>query len=218
MELEHQSSDTHTSQRLLAKNLVSLLKKNHVTASQLAHALELPLITIRRLLSGETEDPRISTLKSITDYFNVSIDFIVHDNPHAATMLEQRIKSYRVPKRSWSDLTHLDTLIFTNEQAWESIFISQDVSASAFALESKPSMYLRFPRGTIFVIDPEITPKDGDIVLVHFKENNDYTLKELMIDPPEMRLNPLVADFNPTAFQAEHHTILGVVVVTLLYS
>lgn len=211
---------THTSTHCLANNLLFLLEKNSVTPNQLAQALNLPLMTIRRLLSGETEDPRVSTLKSIADYFEVSIDFLIQDHTEAQTMFEQKIKSYRIPKISWESLENLDTLSSTSlkhAEQWEPVFISHPVSANTFALESKPSMYPRFPRGTLFVIDPALPPKDGDVVLVHFKKDHSYTLKELIIDPPEMRLNPLVTDSRVIDVNLEDQVLLGVVVATLFY-
>ena len=64
-------------QKLIARNLSALLQKHHLNANQLANILGIPMMTVRRLISGETEDPRISTLKIIADYFQVSIDFLI---------------------------------------------------------------------------------------------------------------------------------------------
>jgi transcriptional regulator with XRE-family HTH domain len=207
----------HISAHCLANNLALLIEKRNITPNQLAQALHLPLMTIRRLLSSETEDPRVSTLKIIADYFDVSIDFLMHDHAHASTLVEQHMKTYRVPKRSWDDLTKLEHTSLQHVQAWQPILIGYRVSAGTFALESKPSMSPRFPKGTLFILDPELSPKDGDIVLVHFKKNNSHTLKELIIDPPEMRLNPLVADSQAVDFNPTEHSIIAIVVATLFY-
>lgn len=217
MKLDADKTATETPPSFLAQNLSLLIQKRNITPNQLAQALHIPLMTIRRLLSKETEDPRVSTLKAIADYFGVPIDFLVYDNAHLKTMLEQHIKSYRVPKLSWHDLARLNTLSFDETETFESVFISQRISTKAFALTSKPSMYPRFTKGTIFIIDPETAPHDGDIVLVHFKKNDEYSLKSLLIDPPEMRLNSLVVDLSTIDFDEEAHEIIGVVVMTLLY-
>ena len=64
----------------IASNLEHLIKLRKTTDNKVAQDLNIPPITIKRLLSGETNDPRISTLKSISDYFNVSIDTLIEPN------------------------------------------------------------------------------------------------------------------------------------------
>jgi transcriptional regulator with XRE-family HTH domain len=206
---------------LLSNNLSMLLKQHNLNISQISQLLDIPVMTIRRLLSGETEDPRISTLKLIADYFHVSVDFLIGEDSKSFLMAEKKVKSYLIPKISWdslSEINHPDLLKQSTE--WESISLNNDeaISTNAFALESKPSMHPRFPRGTAFIIDPETTAKDGDIVLIKFKDNPDYAMKELIIDPPEWRLVPLVADSHTIQFQQDMHAIAGVVILTLLYN
>jgi transcriptional regulator with XRE-family HTH domain len=206
---------------LLSNNLYILLKQHNLNISQISQLLDIPVMTIRRLLSGETEDPRISTLKLIADYFHVSIDFLIGEDSKLFLLAEKKVKSYLIPKISWDSLTtihHKDLFKLSTE--WESISLNNEeaISTKAFALESKPSMHPRFPRGTAFIIDPEPTAKDGDIVLIKFKENDDYAMKELIIDPPEWRLASLVSNSHTIHFQQDIHAIVGVVILTLLYN
>lgn len=64
----------------VAENLQLLLFKNKITLAKLAKELSLPEMTIRRLLSGETLDPRLSTLEIISQYFNISLDELVYQS------------------------------------------------------------------------------------------------------------------------------------------
>lgn len=64
----------------LSHSLSLLMKEHNISESELARALGLPYNTIHRLVSGHTTDPRLSTLKSIAAYFNVSLDFLVTPN------------------------------------------------------------------------------------------------------------------------------------------
>src|SRR5271156_4022316 len=64
----------------LAKNLRMLLAERQVSENDVAQALNIPVMTVRRLASGETTDPRISTLKLIADYFKISVDSLIKDN------------------------------------------------------------------------------------------------------------------------------------------
>lgn len=56
-------------------------------------------------------------------------------------------------------------------------------------MDSRPSMYPPFQSGTIFILDPALKPSDGDLVLVNLREDNELTLRELHIDPPDWRLH-----------------------------
>lgn len=210
-------------QKLIAENISALLKKNNLNANQLAQILGIPMMTIRRIMSGETEDPRISTLKMIADHFNVSIDLLIGDDQKSVLAPSKKIKSYLVPKISWEDLSEFnnDEDIDLNDwSAWQSLSLNENdsVSKKTFALESRPSMYPRFPKGTIFIIDPNAKPTDGDIVLIRLKENNEFTLRELIIDLPNWRLSPLVIDSDSINFNSEYHEIVGVSLITMLYN
>ena len=211
------------SKKLIADNLSALLKKHNLNANQLAQLLGIPMMTVRRLLSGETEDPRISTLKIIADYFNISIDLLIGDNPRNILTSSRKIKSQLIPKFNWENLNKIqciEDIGFDNWTEWQSISINDNnfIGKKAFALESRPSMYPRFPKGTIFIIDPGTQPADGDIVLIRLKDNNEFTLRELIVDPPDWRLSPLVTDSNTINFSADKHSIVGVSLLTMLYN
>ena len=214
--------ETH-SQKSIADNLSGLLEKNNLNSNQLANLLGIPMMTVRRLLSGETEDPRISTLKIISDYFGVSVDVLVGNDSQNLLMPSKKVASYLVPKISWDSLStskSIKEIDFKTLSEWQSISLNEQdtISKSTFALESKPSMYPRFPNGSIFIIDPEVIPADGDIVLVKIKLNNNVTLRELVIDPPVWQLLALTTNSKPIDFHENEHEIVGVNVLTLLYS
>ena len=210
-------------QKIIAENLSILLKKNNLSASQLAHLIDLPMMTIRRLLSGETEDPRISTLKMIADHFEVPIDLLINTNPNNQLISTKKTKSHLIPKINWETLSSLitsDDFHYNNWNNWQSISLNNDdfIGPKAFALESRPSMYPRFPKGTIFIIDPSTLPADGDIVLIKIKNNSEFTLRELIIDPPDWRLSPLISDSNTIILSTDEHEIIGVNLLMMLYN
>jgi len=68
----------------------------------------------------------------------------------------------------------------------------------------------RFPVGTIFVIEPNIQPIDGDIIVVHFRKNNIFTARELIISGPEWELKNLSNETDSLTFQSTEHAIIGV--------
>lgn len=206
----------------IAENLRALLKKHHLNANQLAQELSIPKMTIGRLLSGETTDPRISTLKLISDYFNVPLDYLIEADEQTIVNALKQNQPHLVPKLDWDTvqkINNLSDLDLTQWETYQSIFLKeQQISKNAFALKSRPSMYPRFPQDTLFIIDPDMTPRDGDIVLVKLKSHHELTLRELIIDPPEWQLHPLVSNAAILHYSKTDHQIIGVNILTMLYN
>lgn len=216
-------NDSHSSQlQKLAENLRALLKKHNLNAHQLAQKLSLPKMTIGRLLSGETTDPRISTLKLISDYFNVSLDYLIKTDAQIIVKALQQNKPHFVPQLDWDTvqkINDLNELDLSTWREWKSISLGeQKVGKNAFALESQPSMYPRFPQGTVFIIDPSAIPMDGDIVLLKLKRNHELTLREWMTDSSEWKLRPIVTGAAILHYSKIEHQIIGVNVLTMLYN
>lgn len=191
------------------------MKDNSVSESDLARALNLPYNTIHRLVSGHTTDPRISTLKLIASYFNVSLDTLLNQNEKCTSAAPQT-----VPIVTWEQLSDVEFLKTINNQNWDnwlpiSLVSIDNLSLNAYALESRPSMQPRFPIGTFFIIDPDCKPMDGDLILVKIKINNAVSLRELIIDPPSMQFLPIIENSDVLNFNEIDHEIIGVVVLSM---
>jgi transcriptional regulator with XRE-family HTH domain len=208
----------------LSSNIIILLKKRNLNSSQLAQILNIPLMTIRRLISGETANPRISTLKLIADYFDISIDSLINDA--TSSLLGSTIQSNKpqfVPIIEWEIAEKINSIKDIDLKKWKdwcpvSLIGKIVLGKESFALESRPSMYPRFPHGSFFVIDPSITPEDGDIVLIRVNNKNTLTLRELVMDPPEWKLNPIIPGSSVLKYSEEDYKITGVVFITMLYN
>ncbi len=207
----------------LATNLTALLKKKHLTASKLAQDLNLPVMTIRRLMFGETTDPRLSTLKMLADYFHISIDALTGEIEYQKSQYQVGSKPNFVPVLSWEivekmhSITEIDLSEWTE---WQPISSTPNnpIGKNSFALVSRPSMSPRFPHGTVFVFDPDATPRDGDLILVKIENAKELTLRELVIDPPEWYLQSVISGSGLLGYSPDVHKILGVNIMTLLYN
>lgn len=204
----------------IAENLSHLMKLRKTTESKIAQDLNVPVMTIRRLLSGETTDPRVFTLKTLADYFNVTIDTLIETGVLAPNESISQSKPLFIPVLDWDSAKNIDTIDLKKWPTWIPVTMGKEenISARSFALESRPSMYPRFQQGTIFIIDPELTPSDGDLVLVNLRENNELTLRELFIDPPEWQLHPVNQGSSILNYAKETHEIMAVVFLTLFYN
>lgn len=205
-----------TKAQLLAKNLRLLLNARDISEGGLAEALSIPVMTVRRLTSGETGDPRISTLKTIADYLNVSIDSLMENNEDNHIALMKKNIPQFVPILDWETATNIKSLKEIELQFWKEWHpvITHSLSKGAFALESRPSMQPRYPAGTLFILDPDETPNDGDTILI--KLDNGLSLRKAIIDLPKWQLQPIVPGSETFFYNENQHIIIGVVVLTIL--
>jgi len=205
----------------LSANLKRLLKEHRISENELAQALNIPVMTVRRIVSGETTDPRISTLKLFADYFEISLDQLIQSSKTIQRFQQNATRS--VPVFDWeliSSHSSVQNIDLSSWNDWHTVITGNDISLgeNTFALESKPSMQPRFPRGTLFIIDPSANPIDGDIILIKIKKDSTLTLRELAIDSPKWQLQPVIAGSETLSYDKSKHNIIGVVMLTLLYT
>lgn len=207
----------------LASNLKMLFEEQKLNINQLSQLLDIPFMTIKRLLTGETTDPRISTIMTVAEYFGVTVDTLMGKNTQSTMTASKETKPLLIPILRWEaieKINSVDDLDLTAWSEWQPISLNEEtvISDKTFALESRPSMSPRYPKETVFIIDPETKATDGDIVLVKFKENNGLTLRQLVIDPPEQKLEAIVPGSNTINYSKREHQIIGVNLLTMLYN
>lgn len=198
------------------------MDEHRVTESEVAQSLNIPVMTIRRLSSGETTDPRISTLKLVADYFKISIDSLVEDNTSKSISQIRRTTPQFVPIFDWETLTLIKSVSDINLKAWKkwhpvALGERTPLSNNVFAIESRPSLQPRFPTGTLLIVDPDESPTDGDIALIKMKADGNLSLRELIIDMPRWQLQPIVLGSETLFYDANQQQIMGIIVLTLMH-
>lgn len=197
---------------LLIVNLRELMKKNGLNEAELSRRTQIPQATVHKILAGKTGDPRASTLKTLSDFFGITIDELLSGNPVATAEKNASVTAQSIPVISWKECTHSNqftaSLTPTN---WEKWVVSEFLSKHAYALSSKPSMAPRFPKDTILFIDPDTTPKDGDHVIVLYPDTDEATIREFSVDGPTQLLLPINPNMEITKL-TKRIKILGVLV------
>ncbi|QRN04433.1 helix-turn-helix domain-containing protein [Legionella sp. MW5194] len=197
----------------LSKNLSKLLDSHQVSEYDLAKNLNIPYNTINRIINGTTTDPRLSTLQQIADFFGVNLDFLVGTN--------EQSKNISIPLMSWDFVSKPNFTLAFDKITWEkwvpvgNLLDNIHSTDLIFALESTKSMHTRFPVGTLFVLQTNLLPIDGDLVLIKFKTDNSISLRELTIDSPNWLLNPIVTGSQLLTFNQMEHEIIAIVILTL---
>ena len=183
-----------TSRDALLANLQKLMKKTALNEADLSRQTGIPQATLHKILSGKTEDPRASTLKILSDFFDVSIDTLMFGNTKTIrpTIKTSAIAAQSIPLLSWKECINAEQLTQNlNAKNWNKWTVSDFFSTEGYALASKPSMEPRFPKGTLLFIDPTASVQDGDFVVVLYPTTEEATLRELSIDGPTRILLPI---------------------------
>jgi SOS-response transcriptional repressor LexA len=190
MNIDYKFKHLQPSSEIFISNLQYLMRQNKISEAELSRLTNIPQPTLHKILSGKTTDPRISTLKTLADYFNITLDLLYQkDLMYMPQICSQSIS---IPIISWKDCINKDLLSENfSLDCTQWILLEAEYSNCLYGLISKPSMEPFFPKGTILIIDTKLSPEDGDLVIVHYKNTTEATLRELSIDGPHTLLLPL---------------------------
>jgi transcriptional regulator with XRE-family HTH domain len=207
---------TELSSDLLANNLRRLSQDIGINEAELARRTKVPQPTLHKILSGETEDPRVSTLKELADFFSTTIDDLLTGTTSIARL--KRLYSpevHQVPIISWEECLDATSVIAELSPGnWSKWVVSTAAGKGSYALYSKPSMEPSFQKDTILVIQPDLKPKDGDLLIVHYPDIQEAALRRLLLDGPVKLLLSVSAKDHCDRL-VEGIFILGVVVQSI---
>ncbi len=202
-------------QKSIKDILTVLLKQHDLNESELSRYAHVSQPTVHRLLSGKTPDPRVSTLKLIARYFDLTLGQLAGTEPLPLNETKPHAKHLiRLPLIPWELAYHWQTL--TTDYApgnWTYWTASQYLhSPQSFALvlpldhASAP-----FTKDTVLVIDPSINPSNDHHVLVHRLSDQSITIKKLFLEGSDPWLMPLNEQIGACRYDHDHR-ICGVIV------
>ncbi len=193
--IQLQKKESTSEQSWLVHNIKRLMAAKGLNEATLAKRTSIPQPTLHKILSGKTADPRVSTLKLISEFFNISLDAVIYTPPHeqfdlAINGVKRQTK--HIPIISWQQCVDAENCLTTlSPNNWEDWQIATVKSEKVVSLVSKSSMEPRFPKGTLLMLDLNAKPVDGDLVVVHYPNTDEATLRQLFLDGPVKRLNTL---------------------------
>lgn len=165
----------------LASTLKNLLEKQKLTESELARKTGVGQPVIHRMASGETDNPKIETLRPIAKYFSISIDQLVGDAPltYDSPVFQIEQELFNVPLISLKDATQWPTIQNSPFHVQTDI----KITAAAYAIRLKDStMYPMFPDGTLLIIEPNQPYRHKDFVVAYLESESQAVFKQLLID------------------------------------
>ena len=186
----------------LGKILKKLLFDNNMKAVDLAREVNLPAPTIHRLITGKSTRPYPSSLKPIADFFSVTIDQLLGEEPISSnnTNLTNQSKDIlskniiHVPILPWNSLSDFKN---SSGNLCENVLFAGKISGNGFAtIMQDSSMEPIFSKGNILIFDPLKQYKDRSYVLVYLQEAGLHVFRQLLIDLNLKYLKPLNSDLS----------------------
>lgn len=203
----------------LMSTLQYLLDHVDLSANGLAKILDIPTPTIYRLTTGEVQDPRISTLTMLANYFSVTIEQLLGRKNLDAHFYAKNGAKYIKPTASIPLLTLHETYMYqkhfkdpTQWFRWKSS--ADDLgNEQIFSISIKNNLYdPLFSHDSVIIVDPTLQPQNGDYVVVNFKGDSISVLKRYMSEGRHKYLSALTVDTSNIKFDANESTMIGVVI------
>ena len=202
---------------ILGDRILYLMEKHKINAAILSRDTGIPNATLNRLLHGVMDDPKLSILKSIANYFSISIDELLNDKSKNALFSKENTNFAELPIISWKNsIKYKDIIPELNKENWAQwILTEKTFSSNSYALVTKRYMEPQFPTGALLIIDPNAEIMNYDLVLVHYEGTSEPIIEEIIFEGS----NILYRNINGEEIKSnlnEKKIILGVVMNTII--
>lgn len=192
-----------------------------INDAELARVTGIPQATIYRLVSGMTDDPKISSIKPLANFFNITIGQLTGDEPLPTQWnnhMGNNKWNYKLPIISWEQACNWKEVIanlnYGNWSEWCSTNFPISPNAYAIVVTNK-TFGLPFPAHTVVLIEPNLVPNDGDYVAIQLDDSNTISLRKWVVDGDQRWLSPLQPHLAATKCE-EHKGFCGVVIQAYL--
>jgi transcriptional regulator with XRE-family HTH domain len=199
----------------LSQVLSHLLKvSGNLSGTELARRVELPSATVNRLITGTVQDPRISTLKAIAKYFNISFDQLLGYTPlpKQFNLAHNRFAySFQMPV---FELHQIHNKLDSDDEAagritWQSNDNYEQEQLFAIKLE-QANFEPIFLKGSTLIAHRGLAPQINDYVLVS-TQGKEATIRRYYTESGETYLYPLRSELPVINAKQESVKILGVI-------
>lgn len=195
------------SDRIVQRMKLMKLRSNHLIAATGASKG-----TVSQWVNGGTE-PSAKFISKLADVLGVSERWLTEggliEESYSNAMPGPDVRR-RVPLLSSVQAGHWKEMVEGNlDEVTEWIETTAKVSPYSFSLRvsgdsmsSPPGTGISLPDGSIVIVDPDIEPVSGKIVVARLNGSNESTIKKLVIDGPNMYLMPLNPAYRPILLDA----------------
>ncbi len=190
--------------------LKKLIPEHRLNTSELARLTGVLQPVLHRMVTGETDNPKIATLLPIAKHFNITVDQLMGEAPLDIASESLKLQNWhQIPLLDWPTVSQ-----WPNVTASHTVETNALISANAYALTVKDStMSPRFPVGTLLIIDADLTPANQDFAVIELEPKEEPTFRQVFFDRNDIYLKPSNPDFKTIHLEkTSSYRFLGVVV------
>ncbi|SSY80319.1 LexA family protein [Alysiella crassa] len=210
------------------KNLAYLMERQGFNATSLVAEIkkENPNSkanqpTLFRIITGETEDPKETSLQPFADYFGVEVaDLRMRDlttASHSNTLPIMGLHG-RIPIIDWKNIQDWISMEHNaiTIQEWRST--TRRHGKNTFALRVAGISMLNyghresFEDNDVILVDPDKTAVNGSLVIVQIDDTKGFTFRKLYIEGDKMYLYALNPNWNPLIMELNDFSMIKGVV------
>ncbi len=181
----------------ISKTLKKLLSEHKLNTMELARRTGIGQPVIYRLMSGETDNPKIVTLCALASYFGITVNQLIGETPLCIGQGKQSKSSKKmseIPIINWDEVADYKTKHSVNSEV---AFANVSFNSRIYALKMDDnSMTPIFSKGTIIIIDGNKIPKDRSYAVIKLKEQKKAVFRQVLIDGNYQYLKPLNPDID----------------------
>lgn len=187
----------------LSYNLNILMTNKKISSSKLGEIIDIPAATIRKLRTGENNNPTLNTLSIIANYFKITISQLVGEQSFNSCFL--------IPLLTWEN-----AILWSKNKSPIKININVEtefeLSDIAYALYMDSDINDVFQQGCVMIIDPKVKYFNSDYIIVHKLGQAKPSVKKFIEDEGSFYIQSLVKGINTIVPLTTEYEVLGVVI------
>lgn len=204
----------------ISEVIKKLLHIANITEAELARRTSMPTATLNKLKTGAIDDPRISTLKTIAEYFNITVDQLIGEQSVPNVFITD--SSIKIPLFNLNELINFNKNHLSKYDNQEYIKINSSIDNyitnnhnKLFATKvSGESMHPQFEDKTIIVCSSEKKAKNRDFVVAYIKKINSIIFRQFFLDSQVIILKSINGDF-PIITLSDDDYIIGTIIMSI---
>ncbi|HLB41614.1 MAG TPA: helix-turn-helix domain-containing protein [Gammaproteobacteria bacterium] len=198
----------HSSQDKLGQNLRYLMQKNMIDTATLSKKIGSAISTINQIKRG-SGNPTLETISALANYFNIGIGDLTE--LELSTNNQTRNVTFNIPLLNLWELANFlkHPTRYLNTISIELDTLSAD---QYFAIRiSNNSLHPIFEKGAVFILKNDLSPVDGDIVLLNF-DDQIYNFRRIFTEANHFYFRKITVDQSLSLEKLDNYSISGVVI------
>ena len=189
---------------MLNDNLKKLMVEFNIDVKELSLKTGVKAPVIYKLISGETPNPSISSICPIANFFDISINQLIGNDPILMIRNLSLHGKCIVPLIKWDEIADWDKN-YKYKKRNQTVSIDFQPGEKTFALTIETDeLFPTFPKDTILIVDPDALPFHKNYVIV-YSDKGSANIRQVFFDNDSIYLKPIVDEIPASLLKKSEH-------------